>query len=893
MTRLPVIYRLVARLLPAEFRARHGEAMGAQLEQERPRRGSPLPSAARFWARACLDVVRGVLPAWRRALHPAIPPRGDATLRGRTSSAMDNWIRDTQYGMRSLRRQPLVTGMCLAAIALGMGANAAVFTLVNEILLRPLPFPDPHELAVMHVEQPGANSFSGFSFPEVVDYRDRAAGIETAAATSGIGLRLGDDEQLRIPSQLSSAEYFSVFAVEPARGRVFTRQEAEVGGSEAVVVVSYGFWQRRFAGADDLLGSTIELGGIPMTVIGIMPPGFTGPFIGFPMEAWVPLSVSDRLRPGTELASRTSQPFEVFVRLADGYELQAAEESLNVVAAQLEQQFPALNRSRRVSLTPVTGLDDSLRGSVLGFLGILLTLSGLVLVAACLNVGNLLLARSQARAPEIATRMALGASRLRLVRQLLTETLLLFLLGAALATGLAWQVNAALRRFVDSLEAPLGFELALDPRVLALTALATLLTALATGLSPAVRATRGSHARMLRGARGGGDSAHLRQIFVVGQVAASLVLLTVAGLFLRALAAGQELDPGFETGDLAVATAGLPADRYSAQQALVLFEQLERAVEAHPTVRAVALAQAPPLGVSRTPIAVDVDGVTPPEGQDAFFIDGNVVGASYFAAVGIEIVQGRGFGDADGMDGRLVGIVNQRLAEQFWDERSSIGRVLRLDGRQIELIGVVRDTRTRIQDSDIEPLLYLPHSQNPQLRQSLVIRSSATPAELSRLLAEELGGLDATLAAPQARPLSELIDSFLLPQRVASRAAGGLGLIGLLLALAGVYGIVAYALSLRRHELAIRMALGGRPGDVTRLVLRAGTRIVGLGTLAGLAIALLLGPLLRSFLVGVAPADPLTLAAAAGGLGAAALAAAWIPARRAARIAPADSLRES
>ncbi len=538
-------------------------------------------------------------------------------------------------------------------------------------------------------------------------------------------------------------------------------------------------------------------------------------------------------------------------------------------------------------------MDESLRGSVIGFLGILLTLSGLVLVAACLNVGNLLLARGQARAPEIATRMALGATRTRLMRQLLTETLVLFLLGAGLATLLAWQVNAGLRRFINSLPAPLGFELALDPLVLGLTALVTLATALATGLSPAARATRGSHAGMLRAGRGGSDSARLRQLFVVGQVAVSLVLLTIAGLFLRALSEGQQLDPGFETSDLAAATVGLPADLYTESQALVLFQELEQRLAAQPGIAGVALAQAPPLGVARTPVALNLPDTAPPDGQDAFFVDGNVVSRGYFATVGIEMIRGRTFETSDATGERLTGIVNERLAEQFWAGRTAVGELMLLEGQEVEVIGVVRNTRTLIQEDSSGPVLYLPHAQHSRLRLSVLMRSANAPASLARTLAEEMGRLDSTLRAPGIQPLSSLIEAFLLPQRVASRVAGALGLVGLVLALSGVYGIVSYALSLRRHELAVRMALGGRPADVTRLVLRAGATLVTVGTALGLGIALLVGPLLRSFLVGVPPADPWTLTAVASGLIVAALVAAWVTARRAANIAPAESLRES
>ncbi len=806
---------------------------------------------------------------------------------------MDGWLQDIRYGARGLMRAPTLTLLCTGAIGLGMGANTAVFTLVNEILLRPLPVREPGRLVDVHLDQPGANSFLGFSFPEYDDYRSRQGSLEGLVAHSGVGLRLGDKiNGERVRGQLSSADYFEVLGVTPARGRTFTAREAETDRGGNVAVVSHGFWQRRFAGADDLIGNDIQLDGVDFTVVGILPAGFTGRFIGFPSEVWLPLAAMDRLRPGTELRSRGEQALEMFGRLGAGDTIAAASDELNAIAAQLEREHPDMNRSRRVTLSPLSGLDQSLVAPVIGFLGILLTLSALVLLAACLNVGNLLLARGHSRRAEIATRMALGATPTRVVRQILTETLLLFALGAGAAVLVALQVSGLLGAFIESLPIPLGFSMALDGRVLGITAAVALITALATGLSPAIKAIRGEQGTVMRTSRSGAsNTARLRQMFVVGQVAVSVVLLITAGLFLRAFQRGQELDPGFPTVGLSMATVGLPPESYSDTEAHVFFRDLAAGLTAEPDVAGAGLTANTPLGVARSPVAINIPGREPPQGQDAFFVDAHIVSPSYFDAVGIAVEQGTALRTIDDANGAPVAVVNARMASQFWP-RGAVGQRLAIAGEEIEVIGVVSDTRHVIQNDGIDALLYLPFAQRPSGRMSLVIRSDGEPAALQRLVAEHLERADATLSVPTLQPLAQVIEFFLLPQRLASSVAGALGALGFVLAVAGVYGIVSYTLGQRRRELGIRMALGGRPADVRSLMMKFSLGIVVAGSAAGLLVSALLGPLLRDFLVGIAPTDALTMLTVVVSLAASALLAAWVPARRAASIDPATTLRE-
>lgn len=886
----PWTYRALLHLLPPGFRARHRAAIDEALASAWDEAGAAAPPW-RFWLRASFDLLTGVLPAWMSTLRRGFPTRRSHR-HADEADAMDGWLQDIRYGARGLRRAPALTLLCTVAIGLGMGANTAVFTLVNEILLRPLPVHEPTRLVDVHLDQPGANSFLGFSFPEYDDYRSRQGLLQGLVAHSGIGLRFGDrinGEQ--ISGQLNSADYFEVLGVVPARGRVFTAREAETDGGGNVAIVSHGFWQRRFAGSADLIGSDIELDGIDFTVVGILPAGFTGRFIGFPSEVWLPLAMMDRLRPGTELRSRSEQGLEMFGRLGDDTTIAAVGDELNAIAAQLERDHPDMNRNRRVTVSAFSGLDESLVSPVMGFLGILLTLSALVLLAACLNVGNLLLARGHGRRAEIATRVALGATPTRVVRQILTETLLLFGLGVGAAVLVALQVNGLLGAFIASLPVGLGFSMTLDSRVLAITASVALITALATGLSPALKAIRGEQGTAMRASRGGAaNTARLRQMFVVGQVAVSVVLLITAGLFLRAFERGQQLDPGFRTAGLSMATVGLPPESYSAAEASVFFQNLVIGLNAEPDIASVGFTANAPLGVARSPMAINVPGRQPPQGQDAFFVDAHVVSPDYFEAVGIAVEQGTALRSVDDANGAPVAVVNARMAAQFWP-RGAVGQQLTIAGEEIEIIGVVSDTRHVIQNVGIDPLLYLPFAQRPGGRMSLVIRGDGEPAALQRLVTDHVARADATLRAPTLRPLSQLIEFFLLPQRLASRVAGALGALGFLLAVAGIYGIVSYTLGQRRREIGIRMALGGRPADVRSLMLKFGLRLVIAGSAAGLVVSALLGPLLRDFLVGVTPTDPLTLLTVVVSLTAAALVAAYLPARRAAAIDPATTLR--
>ncbi len=883
----PLPYRLLTALVPGSFRERHGASIDAQLRHEfaehRESNGSPLS----FWVRATLELARSLPGLWRAALRrnrrSAVPAR--------QGSHRHELLQDLRYGVRGLRSRPAATTLCVVALTLGIGANTTVFTLANEIFLRPISVREPSRLVDLHVDQPGANSFVGFSYPEFEDLR-RSSGLQDVSAQRGIRIRVGNEDGPSVAGQFASANHFDVLGVEAASGRLYVADET-LPGARLVAVISHGFWQRRMGGTHDALGTTLQLDGHPATIIGILEPGYKGRFIGFPSEIWLPLGASETMRPGAQLADRANQPLELVGRLQDGVSLESAGASLNVVAAALEEQFPDTNQDRRVRLTLFSGLDESLRVGVLGFLAVLGILSALVLAAACLNVGSLLLASGQARVPEIATRLALGGSRARIAKQLLTETLILFGLGAVAATVVSLQLSGLLRAMFEDGAIPLGLEFGVDGRVLALTASVALATALATGLHPAWRATSTSHANVLRGARGSDAGGRgMRRWLVGGQVAVSVVLLVTAGLFLRALDAGRSSNPGFATDDLQLAGLTLPTDAYTPAEAALVLEQLAATLRLTPGMEAVGLGSSTPVGVASSPVPVSVLGIAPPDGQNAFFVDAHIIGPQYLAATGIAIVAGRALGPAD-RDGTLaVAVVSETLARQLWASRSAVGEQLMLRGRETTVVGVARDTLHLVQNRRPGPLLYLPLAQNPRHAMTLVMRTELAPSAVARRLRAHVEDVDSTARLRDVRPQQDLLDSFLLPQEITSRVAGGLGIIGLVLALTGIYGMVSFTAASRRRELGIRLALGAPPEQSVKLLLRSALALTIAGATAGLGISAALGPLLGSFLVGVSPLDPVTLVTVVAAILLAAATAAYLPARRAARIDPAETLRE-
>jgi len=522
-----------------------------------------------------------------------------------------------------------------------------------------------------------------------------------------------------------------------------------------------------------------------------------------------------------------------------------------------------------------------------------MVVAGLVLLITCLNVGSMLLARATSRQKEMSIRFTLGAGVGRLTRQLLTESFVLFMLGGALGAWVATQLTGALLKLVASLPLNLGFDLDLDWRVLLFTASAAFVTSLLAGIFPAREALRQDPITVLRG--GAGDdglcAGRLRNAFVVVQVAGAVVLLVGAGLFLRSLQAGMTLDPGFEADRVAATTVTLSGEELNRFEGLSFFDELQQRIARLPDVESVAIARRPPIGVTKDPIEIEVPGHDLGPNQAALFVDANSVSPDYLATMQIPMLAGRVFRSGEGEDSPRVAIVNATMADRFWPRDGAVGQRFSSGGETITVVGVACDSRTMIQDDLEIAHVYFPAAQDYSPRMTLLLRSVGDPMALQAQVRREISAMDSDLPLSEIFTLRQLINLSLLPQRVAAAVTVGLGLFGLLLAVLGIYGILAHAVSRRAREIGIRIALGGRPGNVVRLIVDTGLRLAVSGIVLGTGFALAITPLLRGFLVGVRPADPLTMAAVAGIILVIAWVACFLPARRAARIDPTTALR--
>ena len=883
-------FRRLLRLYPASFRREFGDLMIELFNEIRSDANlDTWFGRARFTWKVLRDFVVTAGHAWLAVITHTHMAQPDAGERHGWRGGLDRTIQDVRYAFRSLKNRPGFTAVIVMTLSLGIGANTAIFTLVNEIVLRPLPIGDPSTVVDIFADVPGGNSFTGFSYPDYVDYGERNDVLTELVVLTGRTARLGaagSGETIRV--QFVSVNYFDLLSIRPAMGRGFRQEEGIRGSANTVAIVSHGYWQRRAGGDPSFLGSTILLNETPFTVIGITAEGFQGTFIGFPMEIWAPLASAELILPNFDLSDRASQGFELIGRLKPDVSISQAQAAFGLIARELESEHPAEKRGHGVGIVPTTGIDHSMRGGVMGFLAILMTITGLVLLITCLNVGNMLLARATARQKEMAIRVAMGARRGRLVRQLLTEALLLFTLGGALVAERS--VRTLLR--LSSTQWPLGFSLDLDWRVLSFTAAIALGAALLAGLFPVREALRQDPIRALRvgGNQDTRAAGRLRSAFVVVQIAGAVVLLTGAGLFVRSLWEGVRIDPGFEADRVAATTINLPETEYGEERGRLLFEQLLDDVMRLPEVTSASIAMRRPIGVSLNPRRIEVPGFEPPADRPELLVDANAIDTTYLATMDIPLLRGRDFLPSDDR-GPPVAIVNRTMAARFWRDGHPVGQQFFVDGDALQVIGVAADSRHLIQDDAPMAHFYLPLAQNYSPRVQLLVRSDANPLTLRSQIQAAIDGLDPSLPPIDLVTPRETIDASLLPQRVAASVTAMLGLIGLLLAALGVYGIVVHAVSRRTKEIGIRMALGSSATAAVGLVLSAGMKLVIGGVVIGTALSLAAAPLLRSFLVGVHPADPLTIGTVVFAFLTVASIACLLPARAATKIDPTTTLR--
>jgi predicted permease len=814
---------------------------------------------------------------------------------------MNDLLRDLRYAWRMLLASPAFTLVAVLSLALGIGANVTIFTLVNAVFLQPLPVARPAELVSIYTTQPEYPGFIESSHLNLVDLEEDRKTFSGVAAFMPItvtlrGLR-GEEPPERIAGDLVSADYFDVLGVRPALGRTFLPAE-EKPGAEPVVVLSHGFWRRRFGGDESLVGKSLTLNGQKFTVVGVAQEGFRGTSVLAVRDLWVPLGVRRAVVPPPVVDwfdGRVGLMLNAVGRLRPGVSFAQAEAATRTMARRLEQEYPEANEGRSFALVPFVKATISPNGRRVVVLvsAFLMTMVALVLALACANVANLLLFRALGRRREIAARLALGAGRGRVVRQLLTESLLLAFLGGAAGLLLAvWGRSVAWALRPPTM--PDVLDLSFDLRVLGFALGITVLTGVLFGLAPALQTSRPDVVTALKDAAAatpGRRRSLVLNLLVVGQIALSLVLLIGTGLFVRSFRQAQSLDPGFAAGELLVLSFNLGSEGYDEPRALGFLRQTLEEVSALPGVRSVALASNRPFGIGLggSVYVMGRQSAVPDEGLG---VQTDAVSPGYFQAAGIPLLSGRDFNSADGPDAPLVAIVNETLAERLWPGGDPLGQRLGFIGSEdfVEVVGIARDARYESLAAEPRPYLYFALPQSYGGETTLYVRTG-DPAGVLDSVRRTVQALDPNLPLVGVRPVSEIVHQLLWAPRTGASLLAFFGLLGLVLAGIGAYGIMSYSVDQRRREIGIRMALGELRRDVMGRVLRRGLALVGLGLALGLAAALATTRLIGRVLYDVSAHDPVTFAVAPLVLAAAALLAMLLPARRATAVDPVAVLR--
>ncbi len=811
---------------------------------------------------------------------------------------LEDLLRDLRYAARSLRKNPGFTTVAVLTLALGIGANTAIFSAINAVLLRPLPYFEADRIQVLWVTNP---KFAAMGYPEipptnndVTEWRNQSRSFESVAACRSEDHTLTDgDTPERVGGSGVTHNFFALFGVAPRLGRGFTEEE-DSPGRNRVAVISYGLWQRQFAGDPAIIGKGINLDGVKHTVVGVMPPEFQFPRgaelpagYGFSqrVDVWVPFGIS-----AAAWTDRGNRQIVALARLKQGITREAAQTELSGIAARLEKQFPENNADMGVKLLP-------LRHQMVAFarapLLMLFGAVGLVLLIACANVANLLLARATTRQREIALRSALGAGRARVVRQLLTENLLLAGLGSLLALGFAQLGITALLHFGPA-NFPQLQETRLDPGAFAFTAVVTVLTALLSGLVPALQTARADLQQVFKASSGSvtGGGRRLREIFVVSQVALALTLLVGSGLLLRSLAAILDVDAGFRPDSVLAFDLELSGTYNNDQSRVAFFDRFRRRLESLPGVEVVGAVSLLPLGGGAENMRdFSVEGAPPSKDKEVIVAEWREVAGGYFPALGIPLIKGRVFSDQEVSQRAQRLVVNETLARRFFAAEDPIGKRLVLGGQPQEIVGLVRDVKSSSLEAPSRPQMYVPGVPNWGGGMAVVVRASGDPRSLVSSVRAELKAIDSALPLVKVRTMEQVVGDTVVGRRFNMLLLGLFAALALLLTTIGLYGSVAYWVNQRTREIGIRLALGGQVKDVVKLVMRQGMRLAAIGTGLGLGGAFFATRLLSSQLFGIGPFDPLTFAGVTLVIALVALLACWLPARRASRVDPMVALR--
>jgi putative ABC transport system permease protein len=806
-------------------------------------------------------------------------------------------LADFGNAIRLLVRSPLFTATAVLSLAIAIGATTTVFTLADAMLLRrPIGVADPDRVVDIGRTRNG-REFDNSSYPNYQDIATQAKTVGVYAVDlepSSVALG-GESGAERVYCTLVSGDYFQILGVTPQAGRLLTRDDDRAPGAARVAVLSDRLWRRRFSADRSIVGKPVVLNGTPFTIIGVAPPGFRGTTLLSP-ELWAPMTMAIEIQPRRTLNSFTQRGASWTLmggRLAPGVSIEQAQAEIDAIAKRLEEMYPESNKGVGWKLMRVTPVPGEASTYVAAFMAILGAIVGLVLLVASINIAGMMLARAAARRKETAVRLALGASRFQLVRQLLVESLAVFLIGGAAGLLAARWMTTLLLSLLPAIPIPLTLELPLDARVVVFGLALTSLAGLATGLLPAFQASKPDLVDTLKGERGSGFGRfRLRQVLVAAQIAGSVLLIVVAGLFARALQRAASIHPGFDSTNVEIVGLDLSLARHDDTTGPAFLRQVVARIEALPGVQSATAAIDLPLDGGRHGMG-DVWAAGKTEKEAVGLDDWNVVEPGYFRTLRMQLARGRDFEAADIKGRPDVAIVNEAAAAKLWPGEDAIGRrLVRSDGertREVEVVGVERTSKYNTLNEPPTAFIYLPYAQAYMPRVSLVIRTSgATAIPAVRAVIAEMNPHLPVIGVATLDGLSTIA---LLPQRVAGGIAGALGAVALLIAGIGVYGVIAYSVARRTREFGIRVALGATPRDVLRLVFRQGAVLTASGLAVGLLLALASTQLLASLLFGVGAADPVTFGIAAGLFGALSLAASFVPARRALAIDPTVALR--
>ena len=809
---------------------------------------------------------------------------------------------DLRYGARMLRKNPGFTLIAVLTLALGIGANSAIFSLVNTILLRPLPVREPQRLVSVFPTILRTGEARALSYPNYVDVRDRNDVFSDLAAfhIAGMSLSRNGNNEI-IYGYLASGNYFEMLGIKAVMGRTFTPEDDRTPGAHPVAVLSYASWQKRFGADRNIVGQTVLLNNQSYTIIGVAPPRFNGTEVIYAPELWAPMMMLGQIEPGSkQLEQRNVASSYCVGRLKPGVSAAQAESALTNLMAQLGREYPDSNEGKGMMLTPPGLISPTVRTPFIGFAGVLMLTVALVLLIACTNLAGLLMARAAGRCKEIAIRLSLGASRAQLVRQLLTESVLLALAGGGVGVLLAvWLIDMVMA-FKPPISIPLLLDLQLDWRVLSFTVVLSLLTGTLFGLLPALQATKPELTPALKdeSSLGGYRRSRLRNTLVVAQVALSLVLLVAAGLVVRSLQHAQVMSPGFNPDHVVTLTMSLSSQGYDETKGKQFQQQVIDRVSHLPGVKSAATTDILPLSLGSLDSYVFIEGAPPTRGAQTPYALNSRVSPGYFQTMEIPLIAGRVFTERDREDAPRIVVINEAFAGRFWPGQSALGKRFRYrsaDGPLVEVAGVVKDGKYFSLGEDPKSFFYLSTLQNHDETQTglttVVVRTTNNPIAALATIRDEVLKLDPTMPFVEVKTLTEHMSLSLFPLRIGATVVGGFGLLALLLAAIGIYGVMAFAVSQRTREIGIRMALGAQGADVLLLILKQGLTLMVIGLGLGLAGALLLTRLMSSVLYGVSATDVVTFVSVTALLGLVVLLACYLPAHRATKVDPLVALR--